>query len=176
MHIDCTDRCAEEHQELHVGVRLVPRIEQVDAGVGRQRPVDVLAGAIDLGEWLLVKEALEAVSARGLPEHLHREHLVVHRHVRVLEGGRDLVLARRDLVVARLDGDAQLEETPLGVRHEREHPVGDGPEVVVLELLALGRRRAHHRSPAHRQVKPLLEELAVDEEVLLLAPERGEHS
>ena len=67
----------EEHQELHVRVRLVLRVEQVDAGVGGHRPVVVLARAVDAGERLLVQERLQAVARRDALERLHDEHLVV---------------------------------------------------------------------------------------------------
>ena len=85
--------------------------------------------------------------------------------------GADLELAGSDLVVAGLGRDAELEQLALGVEHERQHPLGDGPEVVVVELLALraawprtgcgpmpadrgGRRRSSGRSgstPARRR-------------------------
>src|SRR3978361_665180 len=51
---------------------------------------------------------------------------------------RALELAGRDVVVPGLGRDAELEQLALGVHHEAEHPLGDGAEVVVVELLALG--------------------------------------
>ena len=72
-------------------------------------------------------------------ERLHEEHLVVGGEVGVLEDRGDLVLARRHLVVAGLDRDAEAVQLALGVGHERQHARGDRAEVVVLELLALGR-------------------------------------
>ena len=105
-------------------------------------PVQVLAGAVDAGERLLVQQAGEAELRRHPPQHLHRHHLVIGGDVGVLEDRRDFVLARRDLVVARLDRDADLVELALDFHHEREHAIGDGAEVVVLHLLALRAARA----------------------------------
>ena len=50
-----------EHQELRVRVRRVARIEQVALRVAAQRPVDVLARAVDAGERLFVQQAGHAV-------------------------------------------------------------------------------------------------------------------
>ncbi len=94
-----------------------------------------------------------------------------------LEHRRDLELAGGDLVVAGLDGDAELEQLPLGVHHEAEHALGDGAEVVVVELLALRRLRAEQGAAGVQQVRTGQEEVAVDQEVLLLgaavAPRRS---
>ena len=107
----------------------------------------------------------------ALGDRAHREHhelLVIGRDVRALEHRRDLELARRDLVVARLHRDAELEELLLALEHEREHALGDRAEVLVLELLALGRRRAEQRAAREQEVGAREVELAIDQEVLLL--------
>ena len=138
----------QEHQELHVGVGVVLRIEQVDARVGGHRPVVVLARAVDAGERLLVQQRLEAVARRHPLERLHDQHLVIAGDVARLEQRGDLVLARRHLVVPGLDRHAEPVELPLRLGHEREHARRDGAEVVVLELLALGRLGAEERALA----------------------------
>ena len=56
-----------------------------------------------------------------------------------LEERRDFVLAGGDLVVAGLDRDAEPVQFLLDVGHVGQHARRDGAEVVVLELLALGR-------------------------------------
>ncbi len=90
-------------------------------------------------ERLLVEQALHAVLL-GHPLHgRHQQLLVVGGHVGPLEHGGQLELARGHLVVAGLGRDSQLEQLPLGVEHEGQDPLGDGAEVVVVELLALGR-------------------------------------
>ena len=67
-----------------------------------------------------------------------------------------------------LGGDAELEQLTLGVHHEAEHPLGDGAEVVVVELLTLGRLGAEQRATGVDQVGTGQEEVPVDQEVLLL--------
>ena len=92
-----------EHQELDVVVRRLAGVQQVVAQVVAHAPVQVLARAVDAGKRLLVQQAREAVLRRHAPHHLHRHHLVIGGDVGVLEDRRDLVLARRHLVVPGLD-------------------------------------------------------------------------
>ncbi len=66
--------------------------------------------------------------------------------------------------------DAELEQLPLGVHHEGQHPVGNGAEVMVVEFLALGRLRTEQRTAGVDQVRTSQEEVPVDQEVLLLRP------
>ena len=103
-------------------------------------------------------------------ERRHQQLLVVGGDVGALEHRRDLELAGRDLVVPGLGRDAELEQLTLGVHHEAEHPLGDGAEVVVVELLALRRLGAEQRAAGVEQVGPGEEEVPVDQEVLLLGP------
>ncbi len=91
------------------------------------------------------------------------------RDVGDLEERGDLVLARRHLVVPGLDRHAERAELALDLGHERQDARRDRAEVVVLELLALGRLGAEERALAGHQVGALEVELPVDEEVLLLA-------
>ena len=106
----------------------------------------------------------------------HQQLLVVGRDVRALEHRRDLELAGRDLVVPGLGRDAQLEQLPLGVHHEAEDPLRDRTEVVVVELLALGRLDAEQGAAGVQQVGPGEEEVPVDQEVLLLGAAERHHS
>ena len=101
-------------------------------------------------------------------EDRHQQLLVIGRDIGPLEHRRDLELTGRDLVVPGLGRDAQLEQLPLGIHHEAEHALGDGTEVVVVELLALRRLGTEQRSTGVDQVGTGQEEVPVDEEVLLL--------
>ena len=101
---------------------------------------------------------------------------MVGADVRVLEHRSYLVLRRGHLVVARLDRHAQLGELELGLHHAGEHALGDGAEVVVVELVALGRLRAEEGPARVDEVGPLEVELLVDQEVLLLGADGGEHA
>ena len=131
-------------------------------------PVEVLAGAVDAGERLLVQQAREAEVRRQPPHRLHRHHLVIGGDVGVLEDRRDFVLARRDFVVPRLDRDADLVELALDFHHEGEDALGNRAEVLILELLALRRLGAEERPAGVDEVGPLKVELPIDQEVFLL--------
>ena len=168
------DHRGAEEEEVDVVGRRVARVEQVGAAVGPHRPVVVLARAVDAGERLLVQQADEAVAAGDAFQRLHQQLLVVGADVGVLEHRRDLVLRRRDLVVAGLDRDAELAHLQLGLEHEGEHALGDRAEVVVVELVAFRRLGAEQGAPGGDQVGALEVVLLVDQEVLLLGADRGE--
>jgi hypothetical protein len=165
-----------EEQELEVVAGRVAGLEQVLADVGAHRPVVVLARAVDARERLLVQQADQPVAPRDVLQQLHRQLLVVAADVGVLEDRRDLVLVGRDLVVARLDRHAELGQLALGLHHAREDPLRDRAEVVLVELVALGRLGPEQRAPGRHEVRPLVVVLLVDEEVLLLRADGREHA
>ena len=165
---DGADDGDAEDEELGVVVRRVAGVEQVLAGVGGHRPVVVLARAVDAGERLLVQQAGQAVLVGGPAQDLHDQHLVIGREVGVLEDRRDLVLARGDFVVPRLDRHAELEQLGFALGHAGEHALGDRAEVLVFQFLALGRLGAEERAAGVDQVGPGVEEVLVDQEVFLL--------
>ena len=152
----------------------VARVEQVVARVGAHRPVVVLARAVDAREGLLVQQADQVVAARHRLHHLHAEQLVVGADVRALEDRRHLVLGRGHLVVAGLDRHAELGQLELHLEHAGQHPLGDGAEVVVVQLVPLRRLGAEERAAGVDQVGTLVEEDLVDQEVLLLGPDGRE--
>ena len=168
--MDGTDHRGTEHQELRVLVWSVTGHEQrAQIGVAH-REVDVLARPVDTGERLLVEQALHAVFLGDRLEDGHQQLLVIRGDVAALEHRGDLELTRRDLVVAGLGGDAELEQLTLGVHHEAQHSLGHRTEVVVVELLALRRFRAEQGATRIDQVGAGQEEVTVDQEVLLLRP------
>ncbi len=161
-----------EEQERQVLVRRLARVQQV-LRRRADRPVVVLARAVDPGERLLVQEADQPVVAGHVLHHLHRQLLVVGADVGALVDRRQLELVGRDLVVTGLDRHAQALELALGLHHEREDPLGDRAEVVVVELLALGRLGAEQGAAGVHQVGTLVVVLLVDQEVLLLGADAG---
>ena len=76
--------------------------------------------------------------------------------------------------MARLDRNAQLEQLALDLEHEGQHALGNGAEIMVFELLALGRLGAEERAAGGEQVGTGEVEVAVDQEVFLLGAGRGE--
>ncbi len=141
-----TDDGRAEEQELHVVVRRLARVQQVVAEIVADAPVEMLARAVDAGERLLVQQAREAVLRRRPLQDLHRHHLVIGGDVGALEDRRDLVLARRDLVVTRLDRHADLVELGFRLGHAGEHALRNRSEVLIFELLTLRRARAVERA------------------------------
>ena len=172
--VDRGDDGGGEEEELQVVGRRVARVEQVVARVGAHRPVVVLARAVDAREGLLVQQADQVVAARHRLHHLHAEQLVVGADVRALEDRRHLVLGRGHLVVAGLDRHAELGQLELHLEHAGQHPLGDGAEVVVVQLVPLRRLGAEERAAGVDQVGTLVEEDLVDQEVLLLGPDGRE--
>jgi len=163
------------------GASLAPRRWSCPAlaTVARSRPwcpVVVLARAIDACEGLLVQQGHQAVVARHPLQRLHDQVLVVRAHAGLLEDGRHLVLGRRHLVVARLDRHAQAGQLALHLHHAGQHALGDRPEVVVVQLVSLGRLGPVQRAPGVDEVGALVVVLLVDQEVLLLGADRGEHA
>ena len=173
--VDATYHREQEREELRVRVRVVAGVEQVLAFVRRDRPVVVFSRAVDAGERLFVDEEHEAVLQGQSTHRAHDDHVVVGADRGRLVDGRHLELAGRHLIVARLRGNPQAPQLAVQIHHEREDPLADGTEVLILQLLALGRRGAKESAPGEHQVGTLGRQAAVDEEVLLLGPDVREH-
>ena len=154
--VDRLDNGAEEQQELRVFVRRVAGLEKVDARIGGDRPVVVLAAAVDAGERLFVQQADKSVPCRDLLHDFHGELVVVGGDVGGGEDGRELVLSGRDLVVLGLGENAELPQLLVEICHERRDARLDRAEVMVVHLLSLGRLCAEKRAPAEHKVLALI--------------------
>ena len=172
MLVDGGDQAGEEHEEAQVVLGVRTGLEEVLA-VGRERPVVVLARAVDILEGLLVLQARESVVARQQLHLLHGEQVVVHRRRARLKDWRQFVLARGHLVVLGLRGDAQLPQLVVELLHEFSYGGPDGAEVMLLQLLPLGRRAAKERTTGENEVRTGLVVLLLDKEVLLLGADGG---
>ena len=75
-----------------------------------------------------------------------------------------------------LIGTPSFASSRSALHHVGEHALGDRPEVVVVELVALGRLGAEERAARGEQVGALEVVLLVDQEVLLLGADRREHA
>ena len=149
MQIHGADYRGQEHQELHVGVRVRTRIQKVDSGARGHGPVVVLATAIDACERLLMDQALKSVLASHHAQHLHGDHLMVNGDVGILKHRGQFVLTWSDFVVTRLGGNAQLKEPCFYFCHEGQYAVRHCAKVMVIQLMTLGRISTHHRSTSH---------------------------
>ena len=175
MQIHGADDRGQEHQELHVGVRVRARIKKIDARTRGHGPVVVLATSIDACERLLMDQALKSVLASHHAQHLHGDHLMVNGDVGILKHRRQFVLTWSNLVVTGLGWNAQLKEPCFYFCHEGQYAVWNCAKVMVIQLMALGRIGAHHGSASHHQVEALLGLLALNQEILLLATKGAHH-
>ena len=147
MDVDAADDRQQEREELRVGVRVVARIEEVLAR--RRCAIDQL---LCLPEPLMPANGFSwmrnirpccGASLRivDITSMLWSEPTDVASNTGAISN-----CAGRDLVVARLGRDAQAPQLAVEIHHEREDPLADRAEVLVLQLLALGRRGAEQRA------------------------------
>ena len=138
-----------------------------DARVRTQRPVVVLAAAVDTLEWLFVQQYSEAVITCHLAHQSHDEHIVVYCKVAFLEDRSQLELVGSYLVVAGLDGDSEFQRFDFQLLHKGCHTRRDGAEVVVFELLVLGTIVSGQCAAGHQQVGAGGVKAFVNQEVFL---------
>ena len=123
------------------------RLSPVSRG---HRPVVVLARAVDAGERLLVQQARQAVLLRppacsvSIDQHAGGR----WRGWRSRRSARSRTAPGATSLCRVLTGTPSLPQLALHLEHERQHALGDRAEVVVLELLALGRLGAEQRAAA----------------------------
>ena len=115
----------------------------------------------------------ESVLARDFVHQVHDYLVLVVGKIGLAVDGRKLELIGRHLVVAGLQRNAEAVSGYLDILHERRHPRRDGSEIVVVQLLVLGRIVSHQRAAGDHEVRTGGIERLVDEEVLLLPSEIG---
>ena len=164
----------QEGDELQVLRSALAHTEEVHARIGTQRPVVVLARAVDPLEGLLVQQHPELMAAGDLVHDRHQQLVVVVGQVGLLVDRSQLELIGRHLVMSRLDGNAQFQALVLEILHEGHHTGRYGPEIVILELLVLGRLVPHQRAAGQHQVGAHGPQALVHEEILLLPTQIGE--
>ncbi len=153
--VHALDKGGEEEQEHGVLAGRFAGGEQILACVGRERPVDVLTGAVDTGKGLFMQQADHAVPLGDLLHRLHDELVLVAGGVRVAVDGGHLVLTGGDLVVLGLGEHAELPQLLVQLLHKGRHTRADDAEVVVVQLLTLGRLAAEEGAAAQPQVLTL---------------------
>ena len=170
--VNSLDDSSQEHQELQVLHGGVARVEQVLVG-GGHGPVVVLAAAIDALERLLMLQADQTVLGSDLLHHLHRQQVVVDGNVGGVVDGGQLMLAGGYLVVLGLGRYAQLPQLFVQILHERGHLGTDHAEVVLFQLLTLGRGGTKQGAAGEDQILTGLVIFLLNEEVLLLGADGG---
>ena len=167
MAIHRLDHTGKHQQKLQIVVGRGARVKQVLAGIAVQRPVVVLAGTVDPRKGLFMQQADQAVPGRHAFHRLHGELVLIHRDIAGAVNRRALMLRGSDLVVLRCGGDAHLPQLRIQIRHELTDAFADDAEVLILQLLSLGRGRAEERPSGIDQVAALEVALPVHYEVFL---------
>ena len=166
---------AQHQKKLNIFMGGFSRVQKVDPVVGDQRPVVVLAGTVDPRKRLLVEKAGHTVAARHLFQGLHDHLVVIHRQIRLIVDGSQLMLSRGDLVVLSLGSDAQLPQLLVHLFHVSADSLPDSSEIMIFQLLTLGRHGPEQGTPCIDQIFPLQILGPVNEEILLLRPHGGNH-
>ena len=167
---------AEEQQKLCVLIGGLAGGEEVYSRIRGQRPVVVLARAVDSGERLLVEQADKPMLRGNLLHYLHGQLVVVGGDVCCGVDGCQLMLRGRNLVVLGLCENAELPELLVEVGHVCRDSRLDNSEIVVVHLLTLGRLCAEERASAENQILALFIERLVNEEIFLLGADGGAHA
>ena len=128
----------------------------------------MLAAAVDALERLLVEENLEFMLLCNLAHHNHQEHVLVYCSGNLREYGCALELVGRNLVMTCLKRNSKFVGLCLEVLHEGGHAGRNGTEVMVRQLLVLGRCMPDYGTVAKLQVRAGVEKGLVYKEVLLL--------
>ena len=133
----------------------------------------MLTGTVHTVEGLLVQEHYETVLAGDAVHQVHDNLVLVVGQVGLAIDGRQFKLVGRHLVVAGLERNAQTVAGNLQITHESGHARRDGGEVVVVQLLVLGRTVAEEGAAGNHQVCAGGIETLIHEEVLLLPAQVG---
>ena len=168
--VHALDEGRQKQQELCVLTGGASGLEEVLTGIRGQRPVVVLAAAVDPGKGLFVEQAHQIVAVGHFLQKLHGQLIVVAGAVGVGVHRGDLVLGGSYLIVLRLGQHAHLPQLLIQLMHEGRHTGLDGTVVVVVQLLPLGRLGTEQRAAAEHQILPAAIHGLVDEEILLLRP------
>ena len=153
--IHALDERGEHQQEHGVLARRLAGGEEVFASVGRERPVNVLARAVDAREGLFVQQAHKVVALGDLFHRLHDELVLVARGVGVGVDGGHLVLAGGDLVVLGLGEHAELPQLFIELFHVGGHAGTERAEVVVVQLLTFRGLGTEQGAAAQAQIHAL---------------------
>ena len=136
----------------------------------------MLAAAVDAGKGLFLEQAHQTVLGGHLLHDLHGQLILVGGDVGGGENGRQLVLGGSHFVVLRLGQNAQLPKLLIQIGHVGRHPRLDGAEIVVVQLLPLGRLGSEESPAGVDEVVTLIVHLFINEEILLLRAHGGQHA
>jgi hypothetical protein len=163
------DRRAE-HQELRVLVRRVARIQQVALRRAAQRPVQVLARAVDAGERLLVQQAGHAVLLRHALQRVMISCWWSAATLAFSNTGAISYWPGATSLCRVLTGTPSLYSSRSASSMNASTRSGIAPKYWSSNSWPFGGLAPNSVRPARDQVGAREEEVAVDQEVLLLGP------
>ena len=170
------NNCHQKYQKLDVLRRGAAGVQKVHAVVGDQRPVVVLAAAVDAFKRFFVEQTDQVVFLGNLFHDLHGELVVVHCHIGRIEDRRQFMLCGSHLVVFGLGRDAELPQFHIQIVHISGHFRFQRAEIMILHLLSFGGGCAEQGSSAEDQVFSLTVQLLVYQKIFLFRPDGGGHS
>ena len=170
------DYGTEEQQKLRVLIGRGAGRKQVLAAVRGNRPVVVLAAAVDACKGFLVEQTDKAVLCGYFLHDFHCKLIVVCGDIGGGMNRRQLVLGRSHLVMLGLRQDPQFPELIVELFHISGHTGLDDAEVMVIHFLSLGRLCAEQGAARKAKVGAPFIHFLCDKEVFLLRPHRAGHS
>ena len=172
--INALDKGCQENQELSILPWGFSGAEQIFAGIRGKGPVVVLAAAVDPGKGLFVEQAHQIVLGSALFHGAHNKLVVIAGLVCIRVDRGKLMLAGCALVVLCFGENAQPPQLLIQILHEFGYPGTDGGEIVVVQLLSLGRGCAEKSSACQAQILPLGVQVLGQKEILLLSAHTGD--
>ena len=174
--IHALQESGQEQQEPGVLGRSLAWLEEVFAGISSQGPVIVLTGAVDAGKGLFMKQAHQIVLGCHLLHDGHHHLVVIAGGIGISIDGCQLMLAGSALVVLGLGQNAQSPQLLIQFLHEAGNTGTDGAEIMVIQLLTLGRQSTKQGPSGEAQVFPLGIQILGQQEIFLLSTHLADHA
>ncbi len=170
------DGIDKKGQELQVGAGCLAGSQQVFSGIGAYGPVVVFSGAVDTGKRFFMKQDPELMPAGDLVHQVHEQLVMVNGKVYRFVNRRAFKLSRGHLVVPGPQGNAQAVGFRFKIHHKPVYPFRDGPEIMVFELLPLGRGVAVECAPGDHEVRAAIIQGFINQEIFLFPTQCGRNT
>ena len=115
----------------------------------------MLSGAIHSSKGFLMKKTGHSMTSRNLFHRLHSHLIVIHSQICLLINRCQLVLGRCCLIVLCLGCHAQLPQFYIQISHIGADPFPDSSEIMIIQLLSLGRHGSKQGSSCINQILSL---------------------
>ena len=116
----------------------------------------MLTGTVNTGKGLLMKETYHTVLSCYLLHYLHGQLVIICCHISGGVNGSQLVLCGSNLIMLRLSKDPQLPQLCIKILHKGYYPGFDHSEIMIVQLLSLGRQCSEKGSSRIYKVRSLL--------------------